>query len=221
MARRKKRASGFPGFQREYTKNFFKYPTALETYWPDLTGAEQKVLDYILRRTYGFQKLSDPISLTQFVSGSGKKNLGCGVSRTHVLRCLVSLESKGFIIVEKNGYSTMTIHLRLEESTGTEGIEVKPGCGEEVLRLVRLFEGVAPHRIQDYLKDSRQLRAIEKLVEFYGSPLVEEVIKQLPETNGKKYTPTITSPVELEKKYMSWLAAKKRSKQEDRIVSGW
>ncbi len=59
----------FPGFPPEPSTNFWSYPKALNGYWHTLSGSEQKVLDYILRHTWGFKKISDEISLTQLERG--------------------------------------------------------------------------------------------------------------------------------------------------------
>jgi hypothetical protein len=40
-----------------------------DTLMPHLSGAELKVLLYIIRRTFGFKKQMDSISLSQMVSG--------------------------------------------------------------------------------------------------------------------------------------------------------
>src|SRR6266446_5289612 len=69
-----------------------------------LSEAELKVLMYIIRRTYGFKKTTDAISLSQFKDGiirkEDKKHLdwGCGIkNRTALLHALASLEKMGCI----------------------------------------------------------------------------------------------------------------------------
>lgn len=68
-----------------------------------LSGAELKVLLYIIRRTRGFKKDTDAISLTQFKSGittkDGRKlDHGCGIKyQKNVVDALTSLEKKGYI----------------------------------------------------------------------------------------------------------------------------
>jgi len=70
---------------------------------PDLAKAPLKVLLYIVRRTCGFRKLADAISLTQFQHGiitrDGRQlDKGCGVTnRTALLRALDDLEARGLI----------------------------------------------------------------------------------------------------------------------------
>src|SRR5579872_224193 len=67
-----------------------------------LSPTEMVVLLYIIRRTYGFKKDSDNISLNQMVSGittrDGKVlDRGTGLSKATVARCLNTLEEKGVI----------------------------------------------------------------------------------------------------------------------------
>ena len=69
---------------------------------PRLSEAELRVLLYICRRTYGFRKQSDKISLNQFcdrpTSRSGQAlDLGTGLSRQGVLNGLAGLKLKGVI----------------------------------------------------------------------------------------------------------------------------
>ena len=61
----------------------------------DLSGRERRILDVIIRKTYGFHKKSDRISLSQFARLTG-------ISRTHVCDMLAKLYAKHCIIVYKN-----------------------------------------------------------------------------------------------------------------------
>jgi DNA-binding MarR family transcriptional regulator len=72
-----------------------------------LSGAEIKVLLYIIRRTSGFKKTSDSISFTQFEEGITTKegkvlDKGCGLSRETISKALKSLESRGCITSTKS-----------------------------------------------------------------------------------------------------------------------
>ena len=79
-------------------------PDEIYDVWaPQLGEAELKVLLYIVRRTLGFRKHADAISLTQFVRGLRTRDgrvldHGCGVrNRTNLIRALRDLEAKGLI----------------------------------------------------------------------------------------------------------------------------
>jgi phage replication O-like protein O len=71
---------------------------------PQLSGAELKVLLYICRRTFGFKKESDSISLSQIAQGITTRDgrvldEGTGLCKRHVQRALKVLEKKNIIKV--------------------------------------------------------------------------------------------------------------------------
>ncbi len=74
---------------------------------PTLSGAELKVLLYICRRTFGFKKTSDDISLRQMVKGittrDGKVlDGGTGLNKDTVSKAAQSLVKKGVIVRNRN-----------------------------------------------------------------------------------------------------------------------
>lgn len=75
---------------------------------PGIPSAETKCLLYICRRTYGFHKEKDRISLTQFVKGitsraDGEKlDNGTGLSRPSVVEALRNLTGSGLVISTKD-----------------------------------------------------------------------------------------------------------------------
>src|SRR5438128_1373515 len=74
----------------------------LDELLPILSGAELKVLLYITRRTFGFKKDSDNISINQLIHGIRTRDgrtldKGTGLSRDSVTRALKSLADKGII----------------------------------------------------------------------------------------------------------------------------
>jgi|GEM_PF-1473623 len=92
----------FPGFP-PIKKGFWMYPKILDLYRYQLTPQEQTVLSFILRRTIGFQKLTDKISLTQFEKGLGTYDRGTGMRRKLVIKSIKGLETKGYIVVKRGG----------------------------------------------------------------------------------------------------------------------
>lgn len=83
--------------------NYTQIPNIIiDKIMPFLTGNEFKVLTYIARRTLGFHKVQDSISLSQLVSGIKRNgrvvNYGTRLSKATVARCLNSLEKKGYIV---------------------------------------------------------------------------------------------------------------------------
>lgn len=194
-------SSNFPGFKRSYKKGgFFMYPTELEKYWHTLSGAEQKLLDFILRRTYGFQKLEDRISLSQFVDGVGKSQ-GPGVSRAQVQRSLKGLEEKGFIRTERHGYQTRLVKLVLRDEQPEQPAKEKVAASGQVAYLISLFRDIAPTLVDKFMTERKQVEAIERLLGVYGQEKLEQLIAAAKEVAGRQFAPSITSPVELEEKH--------------------
>lgn len=78
----------------------------LDELLPLLTGGELKVLLYITRRTFGFKKSSDTISLSQMLSGirtrDGRRlDRGCGLSKKTLLESIRSLRDQNIILTER------------------------------------------------------------------------------------------------------------------------
>jgi len=87
----------FPGFPPKPSTNFWSYPKVMNGFWHTLTGSEQKVLDYILRHTWGFNKVNDEISLTQLKKGIKNFDKGTGLTRPTIILSLKILIKGGFI----------------------------------------------------------------------------------------------------------------------------
>jgi len=87
--------------------NYTQVPDALfDELLAYLSGAEVKVLLYIIRRTFGFKKDSDTISLSQMLTGittrEGKVlDRGTGLSKPSLLRALRGLRENRIIIAER------------------------------------------------------------------------------------------------------------------------
>lgn len=107
----------FPGFKEVIFESFFTYPNALEYWWCCLKGSEQKVLDFIMRQTIGFNKKRDWIALIQFSDGIGEANRGTGLSRTQVQRAIKGLVKKGFIEVKNYKNRPSCFSLKYEDDT--------------------------------------------------------------------------------------------------------
>jgi hypothetical protein len=73
----------------------------------DLTESELKVALYVLRRTFGFQKDGDRISLSQLVDGITRRDgrqldRGTGLARSSVVRGIKGLEGRGLLQVHRS-----------------------------------------------------------------------------------------------------------------------
>jgi len=121
MAEDELKSKTFEGFS---SPNYTQVPDALFDYLlPDLSEIEIKVLLYIIRRTFGFKKDSDNISLRQLSEGittkDGKQlDRGTGLSKSGVTKALLSLRKKGILIRYRNsdtvrGSTPTTYRLRM------------------------------------------------------------------------------------------------------------
>ena len=94
----------FQGFR---SPNYTMVPDELfDQLLPVLSGSELKVLLYIIRRTFGFKRESDTISLSQMLNGIITRDgrvldRGAGVSKPPLLQALRSLQEKSIIFAER------------------------------------------------------------------------------------------------------------------------
>src|SRR5919106_5381301 len=136
--------ASFPGFQFPTTT-----PVPDEVFdvlMPQLSGAELKVLLYICRRTFGFKKDSDTISLHQIAQGIKTRDGrvldgGTGLCKRHVQRALKVLEKKNIIQVTRkvdetglNEVNTYSLNMReTGRGVGTKSPhprdKITPGVG--------------------------------------------------------------------------------------------
>lgn len=120
MKKLKEQPNRFPGFPPD--QQTWNFPNIINGFVNQLTGAEFKVLWYILRHTYGWQKEKDRISLTQFENGifSRKNNRwldrGTGLTRQTIITALKSLEAMGFIKKTKSKINYYEVVKKLDLS---------------------------------------------------------------------------------------------------------
>lgn len=115
-------------FQGFYVPNSTQVPdTLFDELLPELSGAELKVVLYIIRRTFGFKRQSDTISLSQLLQGIRKKNgevldRGTGLAKPTLLRALRNLTERAIILPtrhfdQKGGYTATEYHLHIAPSS--------------------------------------------------------------------------------------------------------
>src|SRR3954467_12317822 len=96
-----------PPFDGFASPNFTQVPDELfDVLLPALADCELRVLLYIVRRTFGFKRDADAISLSQLVSGITTRDgrvldRGTGLSKATVARGLKGLRDKGVIESER------------------------------------------------------------------------------------------------------------------------
>ena len=133
----------FPGFR---SPNYTMVPDDLfDDLMAGLSGAELKVLLYIIRRTFGFKKHSDDISLNQICQGIKARNgrlldRGTGLSRSTVKVALQALLAKSVIVAAhrssaKRGFEATTFRLHIAAQSvavqDSPGPETSPALGRK------------------------------------------------------------------------------------------
>jgi hypothetical protein len=117
-----------PQFEGFYVPNSTQVPdTLFDELMADLSGAELKVVLYIIRRTFGFKRQSDTISINQLLRGITKKNgevldRGTGLAKPTLLRALRSLTERAIILParqfdEKGGNKATEYRLHIASTT--------------------------------------------------------------------------------------------------------
>jgi hypothetical protein len=124
----------FRGF---YVPNSTQVPdTLFDELLTELSGAELKVVLYIIRRTFGFKRQSDTISINQLLYGITKKSgevldKGTGLSKPTLLQALKSLTDKNIIFPtrqfdEKGGFMPTEYRLHIASNPPMSQNEAPP-----------------------------------------------------------------------------------------------
>lgn len=134
MAKDRVNKSQFRGFR---SPTYTQVPDELfDELLPELSGAELKVLLYIIRRTFGFKRDRDSISLSQMLHGVQSRSgevfdRGAGVSKPTLLQALRSLEERGIIQTERRrsaekGDEPTVYTLRFDPDHGRSQKSIRP-----------------------------------------------------------------------------------------------
>ncbi len=162
-----------------------------DQYLEELSGAELKVLLYIIRRTLGFKKNRDAISFNQFLKGIQTRDgrvldKGCGIKSSSTLSiALDALYEKGLINRwrqrDERGENEVTVYsLRFDGEEGCEGDEDDP----------RVDDSGGPKGVLRISKDSTSEIAAAGTAKSEGPVLREsqqhETVKQYTERNNNR-----------------------------------
>lgn len=172
-----------------------------------MNGSEHRILWVVLRKTYGFNKKQDYISLTQF-----QKNTGMG--RNQVVDTIRSLVGKRVLLKENSiyglnkDYETWVVHKRVlgGQKTPTVGGKRPPKVGgksthtKDIKTLIQKTSAPAPEK-EEKKKDPKfpfgefknvllTIDEKEKLKELYGVTVAKKYVEDLSigiESKGYKY----------------------------------
>lgn len=130
------KTASFSGFS---SPNYTMVPDQLfDELMTELSGSELKVLLYIIRRTYGFKRDADAISLSQMLEGitthDGRVlDRGAGLSKPSLLSALRSLIEKRIIVAQRqqtsqsgNQPTIYRLHMHGEKKQKTAPVQEKP-----------------------------------------------------------------------------------------------
>jgi hypothetical protein len=154
-------AAGPPGdsffFEGIESPNGTIFPDALlDVVMPFLSPTEWKVCSYIVRRTFGWKKASDRISLDQICHGIVRRDgtpldYGTQLDRKTAIKALRGLEAKGVIVAQRNysaarGFEATTYGLRFRGQPPTRTLVEKfpQGAPEGVERFPQPPGGGTP-----------------------------------------------------------------------------
>lgn len=157
---------------------------------PRLTGAQLKVLLYIVRRTFGFGKNADAISLNQICKGIQTRDgrvldHGTGLARSTASKAIAELEKMGLIAVTRSqndgGNTAPNIYqLRMQEplseAPDEDGSKKQPG----VVR--KSNQGSSKKQPPLVRKSNPQETGIQKTEEQETVPPPKQHIKKLSNT---------------------------------------
>lgn len=229
--------------------NFTQIPNVVLDEWmPELNKGELKVLLYVMRRTYGFQKESDNISLSQICGGIEGKDLGTGLSVQTVITAIASLEGKGIIrviregvinryeislsgdatpkirVLQKLDQPTLKIRGKVLKKLETQKkekkrLQKKEGNGNSK-EIVSVINEFQKFNpsARSFYGNTTQRKAAAELVELYGIEPVLKVISVLPQTNRMEYVPVVTTPAQLSAKWTQLAASIQKIKNKQPII---
>ena len=210
----------------------------------DILASEFRILLFIIRKTYGYQKKEDKISLTQFEKGTE-------LSRATVVKALKNLVSRNILV--KTAIPTYSFNKYYDKwvvytaklvkhndkgsiarltKIGIDGYtykrkkemtkETTEQSSEQIGVLIKSFEVINTNAKNFYARNP-QRNACNQLIKDFGFDRVKSVIENtLPKTNIMEYMPTITTPIQLLEKWSSLeariLKLKGKQKEKSKIA---
>ena len=208
--------------------------------FPGINGSEYRVLLVVLRKTYGYHKNKDRISLSQF-----QKNTL--MNRSQTVKTINSLVCKRILVKEKGVYKfnknwdewvvskripsvqkdtrgsmqkdtktsmQLDTHKRYKDNN-TKDTSTQERAGNEVGKIIDLFKDVNPTH-ERLFANKTQRSAVERLLKKFGFEKMSNTVKALPTIINQKYAPKITTPLELERDFGKLVAFYNQSKQPKR-----
>jgi hypothetical protein len=141
----------------------------IDNFVSTISASECVIMLCILRKTIGFQKLEDQISLSQLVKLSGFTKKTC-------INCLQSLEQKNFIYIDKSTKDeikqTNIIKINLNKIIGNGVKFTPPWCNQSN------FYGVKITHTKETKQNKREFFSFEKKEEYPEIPILNNEMLQ-------------------------------------------
>lgn len=214
-----------------------------------ISGEARQILDFIIRKTYGYNKKEDAISLSQFLLGTGlKKNTTIrALAKLRVLNLITQKENdianiyrfnkdfdtwkplpkkrtyskKSKVIPQKENNRTpkRDIQYTITKDNITKDTATANAVGD-INPIFSLFEKTINPTIN--YGNTTQRKAIETLIEKVGLQKTISAVKYAISIQTDRYAPTITTPIQLLNKYgelQAYYAKHQKSPKESKHLS--
>ena len=128
--------------------NSTQIPNAIiDSLLPRIPDAESRCITYICRRTFGFGKTLDRISLSQFIEGiisrdHERMDYGAGLSRPSVVEALRNLVSSEAVLIKRTSKGNM---YKINLSMDIEEVVKKVN---QLRKLTRSSKASLPHQVK-------------------------------------------------------------------------
>lgn len=207
-------------------------------------GCELAVAIFIIRKTYGFQKTQDEISLSQFQEGLNRsrqtivtalKNLvlvnvarlvkqgsakgDCNIWSINKYYDSWKLVNTARLVKRKRGASLTEAQNLVKTARHTKEItkdNTKEIAETSSADVVRVIDSFKEVNptYKKWYGNTTQRKACEGLIKSHGLEKVLRVVAILPKTNKATYLPTVTTPLQLEDKWAALEAGLIKKKSE-------
>lgn len=175
-----------------------------------ISGQSMQVLLFIIRKTYGWHKKQDQISLSQFA-------LGTGLDKPHIVRNIRKLLTQNIIISQKGNAKGNTYRFNKDFDTwkslpkkasvaqkGNLPLPKKAHTKETITKDINIyianFKKINP-TYEIIYKNTTERGALERLIKKFGWSDIEAKINFLAQYKNDKYCPQAFTPYQMERKW--------------------
>ena len=186
---------------------------------------QMRVLLCIFRKTYGYNKKEDWISVSQIVTSTGIYKAHVSRAKSELLKRHLVTSNGNKITFQKDSSLwcelpkevTVTSTGRKVTSTGQklpQEVDTKDNIQKTITKyninsIIPYFEKVNPSYKRMFANTS-QRSSLQRLVDQYGEDRIKNLLIQLPSIIQRPYAPRITTPYELEAKMGQLIAFMKQ-----------